>query len=56
MSYVIACDVGKTVDVWDEDLPKLEEGEYDELSSWKHITTRGNRVRIRIKYTLRRVS
>lgn len=53
--YVVACELGQVVTVWDEDLSKLPAGEYDELASETRVIVTGLTHQIRVCYRLRRI-
>ena len=55
-SVTLACKVGQAFSIDKADLRNLEDGEYDVLSEWKMIKTRGQKVRHKTQLRLRRVS
>jgi hypothetical protein len=55
-SAELACEVGQTIEVWDDDISLLPEGDYDVLATWQHLTVRGNIWKFRSRLRVRRVA
>lgn len=55
-SFTLACKVGQAITVDSSDLRYLKDGEYDVVSEWTVIKTRGQKVRHKTQLRLRRVS
>ena len=55
-SAELACEVGQTIEVWEDDLKMLTDGDYDVLSEWRHIDIRGTKCSFRSRVRVRRVA